>query len=289
MTDKQQLPTHNIANKGFSGMQRFVARFYFSCNLTGNRPQSLTGHIVNRYALLKKETTMKKTIIMLMLFLFSTTNILFGQKISNIDFDYIKSNTQDSTSAFYYPVLIQKFLQLDTTLTDKEFCFIYYGNVYTDMYNPYGIGENEKMFVELYKEEKFQEAIPFGQNTLIENPVNLNVLYRMLFCYHKLGEKTTAKKYATLYFGLLNEIHKSGDGESIETAYVVVKVIDEYRIMHNLGLQSKGQALLRGPTDRITINTKNQKKVKGKKKISELYFNVAKPLEHMLKEFREKE
>ena len=28
-------------------MRRVVARFNISCNLTGNRPQSLTGHIVN--------------------------------------------------------------------------------------------------------------------------------------------------------------------------------------------------------------------------------------------------
>lgn len=38
--------THNIANKGFSGMRRFVARFKVLCTLIGNRPQSLTGHIV---------------------------------------------------------------------------------------------------------------------------------------------------------------------------------------------------------------------------------------------------
>ena len=28
-------------------MRRVVVRFYFSCNLTGNRPQSLTGHTAN--------------------------------------------------------------------------------------------------------------------------------------------------------------------------------------------------------------------------------------------------
>ena len=44
-----QLPTHNIANKGFSRMRRFLARINFSCTLIGSRPQSLTGHIVNRY------------------------------------------------------------------------------------------------------------------------------------------------------------------------------------------------------------------------------------------------
>jgi hypothetical protein len=42
-------PTHNIANKGFSGMRRFVARFNFLCDLIGNHPQSLTVHIVKRY------------------------------------------------------------------------------------------------------------------------------------------------------------------------------------------------------------------------------------------------
>ena len=44
------LATHNIANKGFSGMRRVVAHFNFLCNLIENRPQSLTGHIVKRCA-----------------------------------------------------------------------------------------------------------------------------------------------------------------------------------------------------------------------------------------------
>ena len=41
------LATCSIANKGFSGMQRVVARFNFSGNLIGNRTQSLTGHTFN--------------------------------------------------------------------------------------------------------------------------------------------------------------------------------------------------------------------------------------------------
>ncbi len=232
---------------------------------------------------------MTKKVKLLTLVVFITTNVLFGQKISNIDFDLIKSQIQDSTSTFYYPVLIKKFLDLDTTITDKEFCFIYYGNVYFDKYNPYGTGKNEDEFIELYNLGMFKEAIPIGQRTLIDSPVNLRILYKMLVCYHKLGDKVTAKKYANLYFGLLNEIYKSGDGNSIETAYVVVKVNDEYQILNDLGLESKGQALLNGPTDRLTIDTKSQKKVKGKKKITELYFNVAKPFGHMSKQLRKKE
>ena len=41
--------TNNIANMGFSGMRRFVARFNFSCTMIGNRPQSATFHTAQRY------------------------------------------------------------------------------------------------------------------------------------------------------------------------------------------------------------------------------------------------
>ena len=51
---ENQAVTHGIANKGFSGMRRVVARFNFTCNLTGNHPQSLTGHTAIRYASDKK-------------------------------------------------------------------------------------------------------------------------------------------------------------------------------------------------------------------------------------------
>lgn len=44
---KGQLVTRGIANKGFRGMRRVVARFNFSCSLIGNRPQSLTCHTAN--------------------------------------------------------------------------------------------------------------------------------------------------------------------------------------------------------------------------------------------------
>jgi len=49
MMKTTEMLTHNIANKGFSGMRRFVARFKFSGNRIDNRPQTLNGHIVIRY------------------------------------------------------------------------------------------------------------------------------------------------------------------------------------------------------------------------------------------------
>lgn len=92
------MPTHNIANKGFSGMRRGVARFNFSCILTGNRPQSLTGHIVKRYGQ-PKSADMRPIFLFSFLFGFLMTG--FGQtndKLVIIDYDKVIRDIYSSTS-----------------------------------------------------------------------------------------------------------------------------------------------------------------------------------------------
>ncbi len=225
---------------------------------------------------------MKRNMKLMVFVLFTFTNTLFGQKISNIDFDQIKQNIEDSSTIYFYPKLIQRFHQLDTTLTENDFRHLYYGSVFLENYNPYSRDKNEEKFNSLYNDEKYKKAIEFGENSLKEIPVNLNVLFRLMVCYHVTGDKITAKKYGRLYYGLLNEIYESGDGKSIITAYVVIKINDEYQILKDLKLQSRGQALLSGPTDRLSIDTEDQKE------ISELYFNIAKPFESLSKMFKKK-
>ena len=217
-----------------------------------------------------------KIIVILSVALFQS---LYGQKISNIDFDEIKLAIQDSSSIYYYPLLIERYQQFDTTFTEREYKYIYYGNIYSDRYNPYGMTGNDNgiKFFDLFKQGKFDEAIPYGQEIINENPVNLRILFRILVCYHNLGDRQSAQKYANMYFPLLDVIYNSGDGKSIKTAFVVVSGHDEYEILNDLELTRTAQALI-GQTDVLTINTKGQKTKRGQKKIKELYFDVSKPL-----------
>lgn len=206
---------------------------------------------------------------------------MYGQKISNIDFDAIKLAIQDSSSIYYYPLLMERFQQLNSYRTEIEYMYMYYGNVYSDKYNPYGeiSDSNEKKFRELFRQKKFDEAIPYGQEIIRKNPINLQILHYMLICHHEIGDKITAEKYANMYFPLLNVIKNSGDGNSINTAYVVIMVSDEYEILNSLGLTIKNRQTLYGQqTDVFKISSAGQKPSKGEKKIKELYFNVSKPL-----------
>lgn len=236
-----------------------------------------------------------------MLWLCATGFALNAQKISGIDFDLINAHTSDSTSALYYPRLIERFKALDTTLNDEEYRHIYYGNVNYEHYNPYGKSDGEVDFTSLYSEQKFDKAIPFGKSCLEQNPVNIRVIYRMAICYLKTGENDLAKKYARQYYALINVIYSSGNGNSVETAFVVIKVADEYDVIGDMGLQSHGQALI-GVTDRLTVSpyeaeSEKEEKAKKKKKnkkdkkenTAELYFNVQKPFEYLSKQFKKED
>ena len=237
---------------------------------------------------IKSNSMVRLEKVVIVLLSVAMSHSLFGQKVSNIDFDEIKLATQDSSSNYYYPSLIERFYNLDASLSKKEYEYIYFGNVFTDHYNPYGSSESEKKFLEMFRQGKFDEAVLYGQEVISENPVNLGILFRMLICHHRLGDKVNAQKYADMYYPLISAIYRSGDGKSIKTAYVVIKVSDEYVVLNDLDLTMTKQALV-GYTDVLTINTIGQKAPKGQKKIKSLYFNVSKPFESLQRLFKKEE
>ncbi len=212
-------------------------------------------------------------------------SFLFGQLISKVDFDEVKRAVEDENSEYYYPKMQERVLRLDTTFRGTDYFYLYYGFVFQEKYNPYGMATNEETFMELVKNGAYQEAIPYGITVLAEKPASTSINYYMLLCHHKLEHADTAQWYADIYFSLLDVIYTSGDGKSMESAYVVTEVADEYQIMADLDVMSTSQALS-GVTDIITLDQKSQKPAKGKKKIKKLYFNVEKPFENLSKMFK---
>jgi len=210
---------------------------------------------------------------------------LFAQQIGKIDFDEIKLLTQDSLSETYYPKLIERFVSFDTTLTENDYKLLYYGNIFTESYDPYGRSDTEDEFLELYNKQEYTQAIPLGLKVLEENPINTTVLFKMFVIYYQLSDTENQNNYAMLYYGLLSEIYYSGDGKSCETAMVVIKVSDEYEIIAELQLNVEMQSLV-GDCDLMEFDTELQKTEKDEKPIKQLYFNVRIPLENLSKQFK---
>jgi len=203
-----------------------------------------------------------------------------AQKILTVDLDEIKRNIENKSSEYYFPKLLNRFKKGDTALSMQHYKHIYYGETVSKVLSK-DVGDNLDKFISLYNDDKFAEAIPYGLIVLDHNPINTKLSYKMMVCYHKMGNKDSASLFADRYYPLLQVISESGDGRSIETAMVVNNVGDEYEILKVLKLRSKGQALIES-TDRLTIDQENQTR---EPKIEALYFNVEIPFIEMKKMF----
>ncbi len=219
---------------------------------------------------------MAKKYLLIVLFISISFSGLWAQKISNVDFDEIKGKTTDSLSEFYYPKLLQLFEKGATFLSKAKLKALYYGYVFTKDYSPYGPEkEDEDEMLKSYKKGDFKNAILAGKRILEKDPTDLIYNKRIALCYFGIKDTVNAEKYVYRYVYLENIIYESGDGKSIETAYVVTKVSDEYHIMGRKKLDMVSQELLVGDFDLIKFKIPNEENIK------ELYFNVKFPLEYM--------
>jgi len=196
-----------------------------------------------------------------------------GQKILTVDFDRIRQQIADSSSPCFYPVLKEKFIRGDTSLSTKALQCLYYGASLTgDHTSTAALGGNAA-FQKQLQAGQYREAVSLGQAMLRDDPVNIRVSYGMFVCYGKLGIEDSARLYAVRYYGLLSAIAASGDGLSEETAMVVTSVPDEYDMIREAGYRPAGQSLLSGKwghTDKMALQQDGQEEPK----IPALYFNV---------------
>jgi hypothetical protein len=209
-----------------------------------------------------------------------------AQRISQVDFDSVKQATAATGARTHYPRLLKQFQAADSTLTPQDFKLIYYGQVFTDHYAPYGSGQLSD-FLALYNKKQYAEAIPVGEKLLAKTPLDMRLTFKLLVCNYQLANRARAQYYARRYFPILRAIEASGDGNSSETAYVVAVVHDEYELLKALKLSSNKQALV-GHTDVLTVTpTDNEGNPTGEK-AREVYFDVTQSLAALSREFKGK-
>jgi hypothetical protein len=225
--------------------------------------------------------------IKLILFIFLLmSSVCYCQQVSLVDFDDVKKKIADSTGSHFYAELRKKILKSDTVLTKEDYHYLYYGFVFQVNYVPSGVSNQKKKFIELYQDKKYEKALKVGQSEVKRNPVDLDLLLKMSISCLEIGDDSLKHKYAKLYYSILDVIYNSGDGKGLGTAYVVISVNHEYQILNDLGLKAKSQQLITD-CDLLNFRKRDQEKVKGRKKLKRLFFNVRMPLLSLSKSFKD--
>jgi Domain of unknown function (DUF4919) len=83
------------------------------------------------------------------------------------------------------------------------------------------------------------------------NYVNIDAHLIADHCYRQLGDAVRADFHQTVARGLLGAIADTGDGQSPETAFVVIAIEEEYSFLHAQGFEVADQALVNHAGHRI--------------------------------------
>lgn len=221
---------------------------------------------------------LRKIITLLLLLITATTTYAEENNFAAPDFDDIEKSIRDFDSQYYYPRLMNRYLGGDTTFTDKELTYLYYGYTYQEDYDPYrDIKYHTSDIDELYNKEDHTVAecdtiIKYAKLVLDDFPFEFRQMNMLSYAYSKKGEAQKSAFWNSRMRRLLNVILHTGDGINPETAWYVISSVHEYDIIYCLGLIPAGYTFVEPMYDFIDITPAAGKKEEG------YYFNVSRML-----------
>lgn len=202
------------------------------------------------------------------------------------DMDAIAKASVDENSRYYYPKLLKAFNANDTTMTDTDFQYFYYGTMFQEDYDPYREAPNAALLQELmpiYAKEKRTRAdrgkmLDYALQVLDDNPVDLRQLTNRIYVYEQNGKYDLAKIWQYKLNHLLLVIAASGTGVDAANAFIVVYPQHEYDFLNLSKHIATSQRFEPPHYDYIEVKTADSQSPKG------YYFNIS----ELLRQYFEK-
>lgn len=201
-----------------------------------------------------------------------TASSMIAQEIQAPDYREIRASIQNAKGPNYYPQLMRRYLENDTTLTMEQYRALYYGFTLQEDFVPYQ-QERQKLFDirrELVKNNGSKkicpEAIKISKEALDDNPFDLLAISTLAFSYLQLNDTVSYNLWNDKQNSLLDAIVSSGDGEDIESAIHVISIEHEYEVLNRMGLQILSDSLCSDKVEYLKV-LPNAEDVPG------LYFN----------------
>ena len=113
-------------------------------------------------------------------------------------------------------------------------------------YQPYGSDERKQVEAnfKLFSEGQYQLCLDSAKDLLSTNFISLGGHYVSVVCAKALELDEKAYLHEEILEGLIDSINKSGDGQSVETAYTIYTTEELYTFLQLNGLSVKGQGII---------------------------------------------
>ena len=170
-----------------------------------------------------------------------------------------------------YDVLLEKVKQKDPSVNFTELRLAFYKS---PNYNPYAPMLTYRPMNAALAQKNFEEALKIADSVLAKNFVEINAHLTAQIAHQELGNTERAQFHKFMADGLLNSIKSNFDGKSVDSAYEVISINEEYGLIRTLGLRPIRQGLVEDKGRRFDAITVVDPQT-GKESV--IYFNVDKP------------
>lgn len=197
--------------------------------------------------------------------------------IDRPDLGLIKKETLDPASDMYFPKLMKKFNLNDTTMTGKEYRYLYLGYMFQEDYDPYrespysAITDSYRNKTSHTKEE-IDTIRKYAELNLRDNPFDLR---QMSFLVHVLKERRkdmSAKIWEYRLEHLLGAIKSTGTGEDEENAWFVIYPAHEYDMVQLMGYQAVDAQFVEPGFDYLVVEPEEETARRLRDKVHKGFF-----------------
>lgn len=188
---------------------------------------------------------MKNLLLTVFLFTLLTAS---AQEKTPPDYENIKITISDSSSSYYYPLLLEKYKNSPKQMTLEEKRHLYYGFIYQEGYTPYESSSHEKKIQEILKqseitEDDYRAMVHWADLILEKNPFDTYALQWKTVALFKLGQSDDIQYDVIIaqFNIIMDAIVSSGNGKELKTAYYVTDIQHEYALLGYFDYKPAGQ------------------------------------------------
>lgn len=217
---------------------------------------------------------MKRVLVSIIILLSITGVNAQKNSFSAPDYQKIGKAIAKQKSSAYYPVLMERLIANDTTLTPREYHLLYYGYALqpgyrSDMVKPFQDSLLAVMNREVLDKSDYKHIIDMASSVLKEYPFEIGILDPLIYALRMEGKNDLAAKLEFRFGRIVETIFNSGDGLTKETAFHVVSIAHQKDILRALGFGFGGQQMMAGSKISYLKVAKNDFGIDG------MYFNVS--------------
>lgn len=183
----------------------------------------------------------------------------------------IKARIEDPASEYYYPNLLLRYEQADSTLTADDGHYLYYGYAYQPQYRPLESDPALDRFYEALArlnvdapaDAELQAVIEAGTKALESDPFSPQVLNLLSFAHAQRGDTAQAAACRDRMNLVLATIEGSGDGLTEETPWHILMYGHALDLLAAKNIPVRKSSIVSRTVEYVPRVKKDEKGVKG--------------------------